>query len=305
MNTKYNDILDTLIKAYYNDTFDETLNMIITSHEISPQDTFKVITSLCGVDIEFDNNYLSNLKKAISNYIITNNIVTKVRECKKNCKTDSNNKHMCETICPFDAIIYDYIKSDTYINSEKCIHCGKCVDACKCGNIIDKIEFIPILNLIKNNQIVVAAIDSSIISSFGSNVSIDKLRTSFKRIGFTDMIEVLSYSDIGSVKEPNKFNKKVDIIDNSMITSYSCPIVNEMIEKCYKDLTERVSTSIAPIMATGIIIKKLNPQAKVVFVGSSIFNKIEAQEKDLSEYIDFVLTFEEVNEIFNTLNIIL
>ena len=68
MNNKYVELFDILIKSYYNGNFDETLNKIITCHEKSPQETFAIITSLCGVDIKFDNNYVYNLKKAITEY---------------------------------------------------------------------------------------------------------------------------------------------------------------------------------------------------------------------------------------------
>ena len=33
MNSKYSDLLNTLIKAYYNDTFDKTLDNLINCHE--------------------------------------------------------------------------------------------------------------------------------------------------------------------------------------------------------------------------------------------------------------------------------
>lgn len=70
MNNKYVELFDILIKSYYNGNFDETLNKIITCHEKSPQETFAIITSLCGVDIEFDNNYVYNLKKQLQNIML-------------------------------------------------------------------------------------------------------------------------------------------------------------------------------------------------------------------------------------------
>ena len=57
MNSKYIDLFDTLVKAYYEGNFDDTLDTIMVCHEKSPQDTFNIITSLCGVDVKFDNNY--------------------------------------------------------------------------------------------------------------------------------------------------------------------------------------------------------------------------------------------------------
>ena len=65
MNNKYNDLFDELVKSYYEGNFDETLTRIMVCHEKSPQETFAIISSLCGVNIKFDNNYVYNLKKAI------------------------------------------------------------------------------------------------------------------------------------------------------------------------------------------------------------------------------------------------
>ena len=47
----------------------------------------------------------------------------------------------------------------------------------------------------------------------------------------------------------------------------------------------------------------MNPEAKVVFIGPCIAKKAEAKEKDLEGVIDFVLTYAELDEIFNALNI--
>ena len=303
MNTKYNDIFDTLIKAYYDDTFDETLNMIITCHEVSPQYTFEIITSLCGVDVKFDNNYLYNLKKAITNYIVTNRIVKKVGSCISNCSIDKDNKHMCEIVCPFNAIKYDSLTSNTYIDDNLCVSCGKCVDACKSGHILDNIEYIPVLNLIKEHKTVIAAVDPSIVGQFGLNVSMDKLRSAFKKIGFSDMIESSFAADVITLKESFDFNKKTDNKDNFIISSGYCPIWVNMIKKYSNKLTQDISLSVSPMIAIGRIIKKLNPDAKVVFVGPCIAKKAEALEKNNENDIDFVLTFSEINEIFHAFEI--
>ena len=42
-------------------------------------------------------------------------------------------------------------------------------------------------------------------------------------------------------------------------------------------------------------LKKLNPEAKVVFIGPCIAKKAEAKEKDLEGVIDFVLTYAELD----------
>ena len=104
MNNKYTDLFDILIKSYYDGNFDETLNKIITCHEKSPQETFEIITSLCGVKVDFDNNYVYNLKKAITNYKVNKKIVEKLECSGTNCNPDANNTYGCQRACPFHAI---------------------------------------------------------------------------------------------------------------------------------------------------------------------------------------------------------
>ena len=150
MNNKYVDLFDILIKSYYDGNFDETLNKIITCHEKSPQETFAIITSLCGVDIKFDNNYVYNIKKEITEYNVNKKIVEKLECSGATCKPDKNNVYSCQKACPFNAIVYDNKNKTTVIDKDICIDCGICVDSCKDGRILDKTEFLPIMDLIKS-----------------------------------------------------------------------------------------------------------------------------------------------------------
>ena len=231
MNNKYVELFDILIKSYYNGNFDETLNKIITCHENTPQETFAIITSLCGVDIKFDNNYVYNLKKAITEYNVNKKIVEKLECSNSNCKPDKNNTYSCQRACPFHAIIYDNENKTTAINEDICIDCGICVDACKDGRILDKIEFLPIMNLIKNNKTVIAAVAPAIMGQFGEDVTMDQLRAAFIKLGFTDMIEVAFAADMLTVKESVEFNKHVNSPNDLMITSCCCPMWVGIVKK--------------------------------------------------------------------------
>ena len=88
-----------------------------------------------------------------------------------------------------------------------------------------------------------------------------------------------------------------------MITSCCCPMWVGMLKKVYKELVPDLSPSVSPMIAAGRVIKKLNKNASVVFIGPCIAKKAEAKEKDVKGAIDFVLTFKELDEIFKILNI--
>lgn len=303
MNGKYEDLFESLIKAYYDGTFDETVFTLMTAHEVSPQETFKIITSLCGVTVEFDNDYLRNLKKAITYYVVNKRLIEKLQCIDSNCTRDIDNKFPCEKACPFNALTMDKENSIANINEELCLNCGFCIDACAKGKLIDKVEFLPILDLIKNNKVVIAIVAPAIIGQFGDNVSMDHLRSAFISMGFTDMVEVAFAADILSIKEAVEFDKHVKGPDDLLITSCCCPMWVGMLRKVYGELIPNLSPSVSPMIAAGRIIKKLNPEAKVVFIGPCLAKKAEAKEPDIKDAIDFVLTFKEVEEIFHTLKI--
>ncbi|MFR5265301.1 [Fe-Fe] hydrogenase large subunit C-terminal domain-containing protein [Clostridium sp.] len=303
MNGKYEDLFESLIKAYYDGTFDETVFTLMTTHEVSPQETFKIITSLCGVTVEFDNDYLRNLKKAITYYVVNKRLIEKLQCIDSNCTKDIDNKFPCEKACPFNALTMDKENSIANINEELCLNCGFCIDACAKGKLIDKVEFLPILDLIKNNKVVIAIVAPAIIGQFGDNVSMDHLRSAFISMGFTDMVEVAFAADILSIKEAVEFDKHVKGPDDLLITSCCCPMWVGMLRKVYGELIPNLSPSVSPMIAAGRIIKKLNPEAKVVFIGPCLAKKAEAKEPDIKDAIDFVLTFKEVEEIFHTLKI--
>ena len=303
MHNKYTDLFDILVRSYYEGNFDDTLSNVMVCHEVSPQETFKIITSLCGVSLEFDNNYVYNIKKAITNYAVNKKFIEKLDSCNINCNENKDKKFNCQAACPFDAILYDYNNKSTYINYDLCVGCGLCIDSCKDGKLLDKIDFIPIADLIKNNKTVIAAVAPAITGQFGENVSLDQLRASLIKIGFSDMIEVAFAADMLTIKEAVEFNKHVNGPDDLMITSCCCPMWVGMLKRVYKELVPDLSPSVSPMIAAGRIIKKLNPKAKVVFIGPCIAKKAEAKEKDLVNDIDFVLTFQELDNIFKALEI--
>ncbi|WP_024614336.1 [Fe-Fe] hydrogenase large subunit C-terminal domain-containing protein [Clostridium sp. Ade.TY] len=302
MNKKYKDILNKLIASYYNDNFDEEVKKILKSNDFSRDDLKSIISSLCGVSVPEGDNFIYNLKKSITDYSVKTKLVEKVRKCSY-CKTDVNGKTNCQNACPFNAILKDTKTNNAYIDNNLCTDCGLCVSSCENGNYLEKIELIPLLELLKNNSKVIAAVAPAITGQFGIDVSMDQLRTAFIKLGFTDMIEVAFAADMLTIKEACEFNSHVNSFDDLLITSCCCPMWIGMIKGVYSSLVKHVTPSVSPMIAAARVIKYLNKDVKVVFIGPCIAKKAEAREKDLVGDVDLVLTFEEVKGLFDTLNI--
>lgn len=302
MEKEYESIFKALIQAYYSGNFEKKVEEIIVSSGKDKDEITAIVSSACGVNVKYSNNFTENLKDAILNYKKSSNIINKIKPCDTKC-IDKDGTTPCKRSCPLGAIVVDRDKNDTYINNDLCIECGFCVDACPSGSLKDKVEFLPFAPLIKENKTVIAAVAPAIIGQFGENVTIDKLRTAFKVIGFTDMVEVAFFADILTLKEATEFDHHVKKIDDFMITSCCCPMWVGMLKKVYKDLVTHVSPSVSPMIAAGRVMKYLNPNCKVVFIGPCIAKKAEAKDKDIFDAIDYVLTFEELKTIFEALNI--
>lgn len=240
MNKKYQNILNELISSYYDNTFDDKVNNLLSSEEYSKDEIKNIISSLCGVSVKEDGDYIYNLKKAITNYSVKTKLVEKISKC-SSCSTQENGKTACQNSCPFDAILTDPISKNTYIDSNLCTDCGICVNACDCGSYLDKIELIPLLDLFKNNKKVVATVAPAIIGQFGDDVTMDQLRTAFIKLGFTDMVEVAFAADMLTIKEACEFNHHVSSKDDLLITSCCCPMWIGMVKKVYNDLVKYLS----------------------------------------------------------------
>ena len=302
MNKMYNEIFKTLLKSYYEDNFEIKVQELLSKDNINKNELSAIISSLCGVDVDFSINYLDDLNKAILSYENSYKIVDRVKDCTMDC-ADKNGETLCQASCPFDAILIDNKKNTTYIDNDKCTDCGFCVEACPSGALMDKIEFIPLAKLLNGNSKVIATVAPAITGQFGGNVNVDQLRSAFKKIGFADMIEVAFFADMLTIKEAVEFDEHVKTKDDLMLTSCCCPMWVAMVKKSYNNLIKYVSPSVSPMIASGRVLKKLNPNCKVVFVGPCIAKKGEAKQKDLLGDIDYVLTFTELKDIFDTLDI--
>lgn len=237
----------------------------------------------------------------IKNYsVIDKPVIAKVEGPCAYCDDDSRN---CKDSCLYESHVYRRNEGPVIIN-DKCLSCGRCVTACDFGALADKIEFLPVIDLLKDRKYpVYTVVAPAIAGQFGEDVSLGQLRTAFKIMGFEDMIEVAMFADILTIKEAFEFNSLVKDVDDFFLTSCCCPVWFNMTKKNYSELYKHMSPSVSPMIASGRILKKLYPEAKVVFIAPCIAKKAEIKEEELKGAIDFVINFRELKEIFYALKI--
>lgn len=218
------------------------------------------------------------------------------------CDCPDEKKDECYKVCPFDAITPG--EDGIIIQREKCVGCLECVRQCNRGKLTESKDIIPALKaIISNEELVYAIIAPAFLGQFSQEVTPGMLRNALKKVGFDGMIEVALFADILTLKEALEFDKNIVEESDYQLTSCCCPMWIGMIRKIYHDLMPHVPPSVSPMIACGRAVKELHPEATVVFIGPCIAKKAEAREKDLVGDVDYVLTFQEVQDIFDVLGI--
>lgn len=225
-------------------------------------------------------------------------LVWRVKPC--TCSEDKQSE--CVKACQWDAMHPS--PEGVQIDPDKCVGCQACVDACKLEALKTKKDIIPVVEELKKGDTPIYALVAPAFSGqFGPEVTAGKLRTALKLLGFSGMLEVAVFADILTLKEALEFDKNVNKEGDFQLTSCCCPMWIAMIRRQYHQLMPNVPGAVSPMIAGGRTVKVLHPEAKTVFIGPCMAKKAEMKEPDLKGAIDYVLTYEELRDLFSTTNL--
>lgn len=222
--------------------------------------------------------------------------------CSKVCPYNAiaEKKRPCESACKIDAIKMDENKKAKIIN-EKCIQCGACAYQCPFGAITDKSFILDAIHMLKEaketKKYKVYAIIAPAIASQFSYAKIGQVVTGIKRLGFHEVIETALGADMVAYKEAKELAEK------GTLTSSCCPAFVSYIEKHFPDLTGYISHNLSPMAEIARYIKRTDQNAKVIFIGPCTAKKKERQKETVKDYVDCVLTFEELQALLDSQNI--
>ena len=223
----------------------------------------------------------------------------------------------CAKACPYNAIVHlerpcavacgmDAIGSDEHgratINQDKCVACGQCLVSCPFGAIVDKGQIFQVIQSILKGDKVIAIVAPAFIGQFGKHSTPGKFIAAMKQLGFARIVEVAVGADMCTIEEAHDFIEKVPSQQKYMATS-CCPAWHSMIHKLFPSEVGNISMTLTPMVYTARLMKKKYPGCRVVFVGPCAAKKLEAIREDIRSDVDFVLTFEELQGMFQAKDI--
>jgi iron only hydrogenase large subunit-like protein/uncharacterized Fe-S cluster-containing protein len=199
--------------------------------------------------------------------------------------------YKCVRSCPVKAI--KVINGHAEVTENRCIADGRCVRVCpqNAKKIENSIEYVQ--GLLNSGLKVAASLAPSFTGAF-PHYHPGQLVTALKRIGFYSVGETAE----GAQLVAEEHRKLVARTEEPVITS-CCPAVVNLMEIYYPRLLPYLAPIVSPMVAHGKILKqRFGPDTKVVFIGPCIAKKGERRENGGQRAIDAVLTFPELNEMF-------
>ena len=209
----------------------------------------------------------------------------------------ANLKRPCQNACKVKAIAMNDDKT-ARINNDKCISCGACVYQCPFGAIMDKSFIINAIDMIKksanNSEYKVYAVAAPSIASQFSYAKLGQVISGIKALGFYTVIEAALGADMVAAAEARELAEK------GFLTSSCCPAFVDYIKKQFPAMLDKVSHNLSPMATIAKYIKETDKTARVVFIGPCIAKKSEFQKEKVRKYVDCVITFEELQALFDS-----
>lgn len=243
--------------------------------------------------ISFDHNHVAHIDKTLC---------VECGQCAKVCPYSAiiNRKRPCQIACKVKAIKINE-ENAAYIDNDKCTNCGACVYQCPFGAITDKSYILNVIDLIKKSEneksYKIYAIVAPSISSQFTYAKLGQVISGLKKLGFHTVVEAALGADMVALKESKELAEK------GFLTSSCCPAFVKYIKSAFPDMQQYVSHNLSPMATIAKYIKETTENAKTVFIGPCTAKKAEAQLDTVKSYVDAVLTFEELQALFDSCDI--
>lgn len=218
--------------------------------------------------------------------------------CAKACPYTAiaNHKRPCQNACKVQAVEMNPDRT-ARIDNSKCVACGACVYQCPFGAIMDKSYILNVIDILKkseeNKKYKTYAVIAPSISSQFSYAKLGQVIAGIKELGFFTTVEAALGADMVAWAESE------ELVEKGFLTSSCCPAFVDYIHKNHPDMVQHISHNLSPAATISKYIKSSDPTAQIVFIGPCTAKKMEYRKPEVRPYIDSVITFEELQALFD------
>ena len=198
----------------------------------------------------------------------------------------------CVRECPVKAI--KIINGQAEVINDRCIGCGNCVRVCSQGAKIPLRSVDAVNELLLSKNKIAACIAPSFPAEFDEIQDYRILAGMIRKLGFDFVTEVSFGADLVA----REYEQMIQRNDYEGDISSDCPAIVYFIRHYHPDMVPYLAPIASPMVAMSRVMKKKHgDDLKVVFIGPCFAKKAETTE------VDEVLTFRELREMFDNLNI--
>ena len=209
-------------------------------------------------------------------------------------KSNCQDCYRCVKACPVKAIKLE--SGSASIVPDLCIYCGTCTLICPNGTKKVRNDLASVKQSLMRQEKIIVSLAPSYLSEYAKE-DIHKVIAAFKEAGFWQVSETA----IGAEKVAEATKAWIDSQPNGVYISSCCPSAVQLIKKYYPEYSSYIVPVFSPMITHSLFLKSIYPNAKVAFVGPCAAKKSELDQ--FQGKIDFVLTFQEIKELFDDMGI--
>jgi len=199
--------------------------------------------------------------------------------------------YRCVRTCPVKAI--RVMCSQAEVVDELCIVCASCVRACPQEAKVTRDDLPAVKAALADGRRVVASVAPSAPAYFAMT-TFAQMEQLLSGLGFAAAGETAFGAEMVGQAHGEFVEQEPKLWP--IITS-SCPVVVNLVEKCYPDLIPYLAPIVSPMIAHGRYLRQqYGDDAFIVFIGPCIAKKGEIVDETVAGVVDAVITFTELEQ---------